>query len=85
MNRTEFKNALSKELSYSDAKCNIILDTIEEHFFLNSKNQDKIINELKDNLQIDYEEASRIYNTALKIFKTEIKNKIKHPFKTNHI
>jgi len=82
MNKTEFINELSKELSYSKDKCIIINQILESNFFISKKSKDKIIEELIQTLNINYEEAIKIYDTALTIIKNEIKNKLKHPFKS---
>lgn len=82
MNKTELINTLSKELKYNIKDCKIICNTLEENFFLSKKNKNKIINELKINLKVDDKEADNIYEKSISIIKNEIKNKIKHPFKS---
>lgn len=81
MNKKEFIKKLVKTLNYEENKCIIINDCLEENFFISKKNKDKIINELEIKLDIHYEEALNIYNTAVKIINDEIKCKLKHPFK----
>ena len=46
MNKTEFINALKSEINYSESNCLLINDILEKHFFIRSKNKDKIIEEL---------------------------------------
>ena len=82
MNKNEFLKELEKQLSYSEEKCIIINEILENHFFLSNKNKNKILDEIIEKLNISYEEAEKIYNTALIIVKNEIKNKLKHPFKS---
>lgn len=84
MNKSEFINILSKELDYSKDQCTIINDILENHFFLSKKNKNKIINELTKSLNVSESEATNIYNTSLKIIKEEMKNKLKHPFKSKN-
>lgn len=81
MNKTEFINQLSNELFLDKDKCIIINDILESNFFINKKNKDKIIEHLIQKLDTNYEEAVKIYDTALKIINNEIKNKLRHPFK----
>lgn len=81
MNKREFIEKLSYELSYTIDECTIINDILESNFFITKKSKDKIIAELVKNLSITEEEAEKIYNTSSSIIKEEIKNKIKHPFK----
>lgn len=81
MNKTDFINELSKQLSYSLDKCVIVNDILENNFFISRKNKDKIIAELMQRLEIETEESIRIYDIAIAIINEEIKNKLKHPFK----
>lgn len=82
MNKTEFINELSKRLSYSEEQCIIINDILETNFFISKKNREKIIEDLIQRLNIENTQAEDIYSTAVSIFNEEIKNKIKHPFKS---
>lgn len=82
MNKVEFIEALSKELSYSKEKCTIINEILESNFFISKKSKDKIIDELVQNLEINYEEAINVYDIAVTIIRNEVKNKLKHPFKS---
>ena len=81
MNKTEFIKQLASNLSYSEDKCIIINDILESNFFISKKNKDKIIDELKQKLDVDKKEAERIYDIAVTLVKSEIKKQIKHPFK----
>lgn len=81
MNKTEFINQLSNELFLDKDKCIIINDILESNFFINKKNKDKIIEQLIQKLDTNYEEAVKIYDTAVKIINNEIKNKLRQPFK----
>lgn len=82
MNKKEFVVALAKELSLKEDKCYLISEILENNFFISKKSKDKIINELIEKLEINSEEANNIYNVAIKIINDEIKNKLKHPFKS---
>lgn len=81
LNKSKFILELSKELKYSQDKCIIINDILENNFFISQKNKDKIVEELKNKLDVNNEDAIKIYSTAIKIINDEIKNKLKHPFK----
>ena len=82
MNKTEFINALKSEINYSESNCLLINDILEKHFFIRSKNKDKIIEELINTFNIQENEALIIYVIARDILNREIKNKLKHPFKS---
>lgn len=84
MNKAEFINELSNQLSYSKDKCSIINEILENNFFISKKNKDKIIEEFIQILDVNDEEAIHICNTAVKIIKNEVKNKLKHPFKSKN-
>lgn len=81
LNKKEFINKLSNQLSYSEEDCNLINNILENNFFISKKSKDKIINELIEILNIDSNEATNIYNVSVKIINDEVKNKLKHPFR----
>ena len=81
MNKTGLINELSKQLSYSKEKCLMINDILESNFFISKRNKDKIVDEFIQKLKVSSEEAMKIYDTAVKIIKDEVKNKLKNPFK----
>jgi len=80
MNKHEFIEKLSHELSYTIDECTIINDILESNFFISKKSKDKIIAELVKKFSITDSEAERIYDTSCSIIKEEIKSKLKHPF-----
>ncbi len=82
MNKKEFIHKVKEQINYSEEKCYIINEILERNFFLSKKSKNKIIEDLINQLDIDYEEANRIYNIADKIINDEIKNKLRHPFKS---
>ncbi len=81
MNKKAFIQELSKHLSYSIEECTIIDDILESNFFISKKNKDKIIEEFISRLNIQEEEASKVYDVSTNIIKSEIKNAMKHPFR----
>ena len=81
MNKEEFIKTLSDRLSYNEEECTIINNILEENFFISKKNKDKIISEIVLKLDIDIDEATRIYELSKKIINENIKDKMKHPFK----
>ena len=81
MNKEKFIDRLKEELNYSLDKCIIINDILESNFFISKKSKDKIIDEFINKLEVNNDEANRIYDISIKIVKEELKNKIKHPFK----
>jgi len=82
MNKTGFIKELSKVTGYSIDECNVINDVLENNFFISKKSKDKIVNELISSLKINETEANAIYEISKKIINDELKNKLKHPFKS---
>lgn len=82
MNKKLFIEELSKELKYPLEKCIIINNILENNFVISKSNKDKIIDELMNKLNIDYNEGSNIYEKAITIIKNEVTFKLKHPFKS---
>ncbi len=82
MNKKEFINELSRQLSYSLDQCVLINDILEGNFFISKKNKDKIIDEFIQVLHVNEEEAIRIYEVAVQIIQDEVKRSLKHPFKS---
>lgn len=81
MNKTEFIKELSNKTGYNEEKCLQINNIIEDTFLIGKKNKEKMVNDFKNKLNINEEEANKIYETAMNIISSEIKNKLKHPFK----
>ena len=82
MNKREFIKELAKELNYSEDKCIIINDVLESNFFISKKSKSKIIEELILKLNVSDDEALRIYDISVSIVRREIKDKLKHPFRS---
>lgn len=81
MNKTEFIEKLQKELKYKKEQCVIINDIMEETSLFGKRSKDKMINDFISRLHVTNSEANRIYEVSMNIITTEIKNKLKHPFK----
>lgn len=82
MNKTGFIKELSKETGYDEQKCILINDIIENYFIFGRKNKDKIIKDLQVKTSLSEDDAENVYDIGVKIITREIKNKIKHPFKS---
>lgn len=82
MNKKGFIDALSKQTGYDMEKCSAMNEIIENTFLLGKKNKDKIIAEFQEKLQLDDTKAHQLYETAMEIISSEMKNKLKHPFRS---
>lgn len=82
MNKNGFIKELSKQTGYDEEKCILINNIIEDHFIFGRKNKDKIIQDLQVRANLSEDDAENIYDISSKIITEEIKNKLKHPFKS---
>lgn len=82
MNKKSFVDRLEKETGYSLEKCEIVNDVLGSHFIIGKNNKIKIMNDFKEKLDIDSEEAEKLYNTCVVILGSSFKTKIRHPFKS---
>ena len=82
MNKSEFIEELKNATSYSEEKCIIINDILENNFIIGKKGKEKIVESFKEKLSISDEIADELYNACINILGSEIKEKLKHPFKS---
>lgn len=82
MNKKGFNKELQRKLNYNQEKYRIINDIMESASLIGKKNKDKMISDLMIKLNITNTEANKIYKTSMNIIKEEIRNKIKHPFRS---
>ena len=82
MNKNEFINELSKQTGYDEEKCGFINSIIEDTFIIGKKNKEIMIEKFENGLSFDKNEAEKLYETVMNILGTEVKNKLKHPFKS---
>ena len=81
MNKHGFVEEISKQTNRDIKDSIIIADCFDNHFIVGKKNKEKTILDIQDKLEVEYEEASELYNIVSKIIATAIKNKLRHPFK----
>ena len=82
MNKTDFINQIMESANVDIATATIINDCMEENFLLGKKNKEKTINSMIEKLNISEEVADNYYNVASNLIAKNIKEKIKHPFKS---
>lgn len=82
MNKKYFIEELHSKTKFSEEKCILINEILEQHFIIGKNNKVKILNDLKDKLDISFEEAENIYDISMSIILNSLKNKITHPFKS---
>ena len=81
MNKTKFLKVLSEKTGLNMEDTLLVSNVLDDNFFLSKSNKDKTINAIMNSLNIDLDRATSIYEIVIDIVKTEIKNKLKHPFK----
>ena len=81
MNKTGFIEELVKQTGLSKEECIMINDVLEDTFVFGKKGKENIINLLIERLNYDEDKANEIYEIVSSIITTQIKEKIKHPFK----
>lgn len=84
MNKMGFIKELSKQTGYDEQKCILINDIIENYFIFGRKNKDKIIKDLQIKASLNEDDAENVYDISMKIITIEIKDKLKHPFKSQN-
>ena len=82
MNKSEFIKELSKQTGYDEEKCIVINSIVEDTFTIGKKNKDKMIEKFEEQISLDENEANKLYETVISIIGSELKNKLKHPFKS---
>lgn len=82
MNKEEFINALSEKINYSIEDTTRINSILEDNFIISKKNKQKIIDSLMNEFSINEEEADKIYNASVELITKQIKDKLRHPFKS---
>ena len=82
MNKTQFIKEIEEKTNLSSNDSILVNDILENNGIFGRKNKEKTLNEIEERLNIKKEEAEKIYNTVCSIATTEIKNKIKHPFRS---
>ena len=83
MNKEGFIKELAKLTNLSEEKCITINNILENTFLIGKNNKEKMINKFEEKLEITKEEAESIYEKAMSILATSLKDKLKHPFGSN--
>ena len=75
MNKSKFIKRLKEETDYSEDRCVLVNDILENNFIIGRKNKQKIINDLISK-SFTEDEAENIYDISMNIIISEIKNMI---------
>lgn len=82
INKKELLNLLRDKTNLTEEKCLSVLNIFDQYFIFDSKNKNAIVNEISSTLNLQIEESIKIYETAIEIIKSTIKEKLHHPFKS---
>lgn len=82
MNKEKFIQELEKVTGLDNNICIIINNILESNFIVGKKNKEKIVLELEKQLNLSKEEAEKLYESSMSILTSEIKDKLKNPFKS---
>ena len=84
MNKYGFIKELSNQTGYEEEKCTLINSIIEDSLIIGKKNKEKMIEKFEMKLNFDKIQSNNLYETVMNILGKEIKNKLKHPFKSEN-
>lgn len=82
MNKTYFLKQLQEKTNLSEKDTIVVSDILDDYFVFGKKNKEKIVNAIKEKLDLTDERSDEIYNIAMSIISSNIKDKLKHPFKS---
>lgn len=80
MNKEKFVKELEKVTGLDKEKCLIVNAILESTFIIGKKNKEKIISDIVEQLKLSDFEAEKIYESAMSILGSGLKDKLKHPF-----
>ncbi len=82
MNKSKFIKELSEQTGYNEEKCILVNNIIENYFIFGKKNKERIIKDLQVKATLSEDDAENVYDISMKIITVEMKDKLKHPFKS---
>lgn len=82
MNKTYFLEQLKEETNLSEKDVLALSSILDDHFVFGKKNKDKIVSDIKGKLEVSNDKAEEIYNITMSIISSNVKDKLKHPFKS---
>lgn len=82
MNKHGFIEEIKKQTNRDERDAIVIADCFDNHFIIGKKNKEKTIVDIESKLEVSHEEAEELYEIVSKIIATAIKDKLKHPFKS---
>ena len=81
MNKSELIKKINNDTNYNLEECKKIVNIVENTFIFGKKNKKHIVSKLQEELNISENEGEKLYETMISTITTEIKSKLKHPFR----
>lgn len=82
MNKEKFIKELESVTGLDNVKCMMINHILENNFIVGKRNKEKIVSDIMEELGLTTFEAEKIYESAMSIIGNGIKDKLKHPFRS---
>ncbi len=65
MNKEEYIKVLMVKTNRSEEECIVLNEIIEKHFIIGKNNKEKIIEDIIQELHLEYKEADDLYNICI--------------------
>ena len=65
MNKEEYIKVLMVKTNRSEEECILLNEKIEKHFIIGKNNKEKIIEDIIQELHLEYKEADDLYNICI--------------------
>lgn len=82
MNKEKFMKELERVTGLDNEQCIIINNILESNFIIGKKNKEKIISDISKQLDLTTTKAEKIYESSMSIIGSGVKDKLKHPFRS---
>ena len=82
MNKSYFLEQLKEETHLSEKDVLALSSILDDHFVFGKTNKEKIVSDIIKKLNVSLDKAEEIYNITMSIISKNIKDKVKHPFKS---
>lgn len=82
MNKDKLIKELENATGLDHEKCVMINHILESYWIVGKKNKEKMIFDIAEQLSLTDSQADKIYELAMSIIGTELKDKLRHSFRS---